>query len=125
MQYNVGRCCKLGRGVRRSLRRAACWYEKAARQGDAQAQVQLAYLYEDGCGVRPDHKKELYWYRKAARQGSPDAQCALGVIYWNGDIVRRSPKTAVKWYKLAAAAGNKSAIRNLALARRDGAQVDD
>jgi uncharacterized protein len=41
-------------------------YQKAADQGDANAQYNLALCYEDGIGVEKDDKKAVELYQKAA-----------------------------------------------------------
>ena len=42
---------------------------KAAEQGDAQAQHNLASLYCGGYGVTQDYSEAIKWYKKAAEQG--------------------------------------------------------
>ena len=49
-------------------------YQKAAEQGDAGAQNNLANCYETGTGVAKDATQAVYWYKKAAEQGDPEAQ---------------------------------------------------
>lgn len=44
-------------------------YERAARQGDAEAQCDLARCYDYGIGIDTDCKMALHWYEKAAKQG--------------------------------------------------------
>ena len=48
-QYYVGEIYQRGLGVGPKYSRAAEWYGKAAAQGYAKAQMNLAYLYEKGC----------------------------------------------------------------------------
>jgi hypothetical protein len=45
---------------------AAQWYQKAADQGYAPAQINLGSLYEQGKGVPKDPQQALSWYRKAS-----------------------------------------------------------
>src|SRR5215510_13467908 len=45
---------------------AAQWYQKAASQGYAPAQIDLGSLYEQGKGVPKDPQQALAWYRKAS-----------------------------------------------------------
>ena len=44
------------------------WYEKAAVQGDADAQYNLGALYENGQGITQDYDKARTWYEKVAAQ---------------------------------------------------------
>ena len=50
------------------------WYEKAAKQGLAQAQFNFGACYEKGIGVKQDAKQALDWYKKAAAQGNEQAK---------------------------------------------------
>jgi hypothetical protein len=50
---------------------------KAAEQGEAAAQTNLAGMYEDGTGVTRDINQAIVWYTKAAEQGDEDAKKAL------------------------------------------------
>jgi len=52
---------------------AARWYRKAARQGNLQAEFNLAALYDIGQGVPLDHAEAARWNRKVARRGIIDA----------------------------------------------------
>ena len=63
-----------GRGVRQDDAQAAQWFRKAAEQGVAQAQYNLAVMYAKGRGVRQDGEQAVQWFRKAAEQGYPQAQ---------------------------------------------------
>ena len=57
------------------------WYHKAAEQGYASAQTNLALMYEDGLGVQQDYVEAVKWFRKAARQGDASAMENLGASY--------------------------------------------
>jgi TPR repeat protein len=52
-------------------------YQKAANQGNVQAQYNLGVCYENGLGVEPDLPKAAKYYQEAADQGSQDAQDAI------------------------------------------------
>lgn len=52
-------------------------YKKAARRGDAEAQVELADLYLNGRGVEQDTGRAAYWLRRAANQGDETARRKL------------------------------------------------
>jgi len=49
------------------------WYRRAAEQGDAVAQYNLANMYVQGQGVPKDTIQAHYWYSLAAAQGDQDA----------------------------------------------------
>ena len=52
-------------GVEKDDGRAAEWYLKAARQGDAQAQRSLARLYSSGGFFPKDYLKTIYWLARS------------------------------------------------------------
>ena len=54
--------------------------QKAADQGDADAQFFLGVAYQDGEGVEQSDKEAVRWYRQAADQGKADAHFCLGVL---------------------------------------------
>lgn len=54
--------------------------QRAAEQGDAEAQFDLGVMYDYGDGVAKDKAKAVYWYTKAAEQGNAEAQKALQEI---------------------------------------------
>ena len=62
-----------GNGVPQNYEKAAFWYRKAAEQGHADAQNNLAARYATGTGVAKDLAEALKWYRAAAAQGHPTA----------------------------------------------------
>lgn len=72
-----------------------------AEQGNAQAQVMLGLLYDQGQGVISDFSKAVYWWRQAAEQGDPLAQDFLGVMYLNGMGVPPDQKQARVWRRKA------------------------
>jgi uncharacterized protein len=84
-----------------------------AKQGNAAAQFNLGFMYDNGKGVPQDYKTAVKWYRLAAEQGDAGAQVNLGMRYKKGQGVIQDYKTAVKWYRLAAEQGNAGAQSNL------------
>src|SRR5437763_7682829 len=72
---------------------------RAAEQGIASAQFDLAVMYDTGTGVVQDFAQALGWYRKAAEQGYADAQFNLGVMYAKGAGVDRDDTEAAQWYR--------------------------
>ncbi len=85
------------------LRAAATAWREAADQGDLDAMVALAGLYEAGDGVPASPAMARQLYRRAAARGHPVAQLNLGDSYSRGtatDLPR-----AYLWLSLAAAQG--------------------
>ena len=88
-------------------------FRPLAEQGNADAQNNLGWAYEQGSGVKRDFKEAMKWYRLAAEQGSARAEYSLGVLYYNGSGVRKNLEDAMKWYRMAAAQGDPKAQYNL------------
>jgi TPR repeat protein len=61
----------------------------AAKKGDAMAQRNLGFCYENGTGVQQDLEKAVEWYTKAAEQGYAMAQNDLGFCYESGTGVQQ------------------------------------
>jgi hypothetical protein len=70
---SIGNLYHFGWGVSQDYTTAREWYEKAAAQGNADAQFQLGVLYQLGRGVPENHARALEWYEKAAAQGDQHA----------------------------------------------------
>ncbi len=66
-----------GRGTIQNYRQALHWYQKAAEQGDSDAQIILALMYGEGQGIKRNFPQAEYWLKKAAAQGNPVAQKIL------------------------------------------------
>ena len=49
---------------------ALIWFKKSSDQGFAEAQYNLASMYENGVGTIKNLNKAIFWYRKAAGQNS-------------------------------------------------------
>lgn len=75
-QYQLGEIYRKGteKGVSRSFKAAAKWYEMAAEQGHAEAQYQLGEFYSKGRGVKKNRETARKWYQAAARQGHVKAK---------------------------------------------------
>jgi len=96
---------------------AVSWYQKAAEQGHANAQLNLGACYQGSTGVSSDLKKAEEWYLKAAEQGNSFAMYTLGLYYSLLGSYAKSDKYKAKsdeWYRKAAEHGNKEAQKHLA-----------
>ena len=77
-----------------------------AEAGNAQAQYDVAVMYETGDGTKIDKKEAVKWLLKASEQGHADSRFKLGWMYANGLIVRQDYFVAAKYYRLAATFNN-------------------
>ena len=84
-------------------------YVELAEKGDADAQYNLAHIYETGFGVPVDERKAASWYKKAANQGHRDAQLKLGMLYVIGKGTRQSEIKGARWVRKAADDGSSIA----------------
>jgi TPR repeat protein len=112
-----------GEGVKQDFKEAVKWKRKAADQGLAKAQYNLAGHYGGGLGVEKDEKEAAKWYRKASEGNLPQAWVALGSKYYFGKGVEKDFKEAVKWYRKAAEQEWAYAQTSLAQMYRDGKGV--
>ncbi|MDE7136766.1 MAG: sel1 repeat family protein [Muribaculaceae bacterium] len=85
------------------------WFRKSAEQGNASAQYNLGYMYDNGYGVAQNDTEAAKWYSKAAEQGNASAQYNLGYMYDNGYGVAKNDTEAAKWYSKAAEQGDSGA----------------
>ncbi len=77
-----------------------------AEAGDADAQFQIAEMYETGDGTKKDKREAVKWLLKAAEQGHANSRYKLGWMHANGGIVRQDYYLAAKYYRLAATFNN-------------------
>ncbi|MHB9139368.1 MAG: tetratricopeptide repeat protein [Victivallaceae bacterium] len=112
-QYYLGRMYFEGdvsnEGV--NYAKALGWYQKAAANGNAEAQACFAKMYFLGIGVPPDFDKAMTWYQKAADQGNAHGQYGLACMYYR---VKKDYPKAMEWYKKVADQSNYYAQYSLA-----------
>ncbi|HEU5046348.1 MAG TPA: tetratricopeptide repeat protein [Rickettsiales bacterium] len=80
-----------------------------AKQGDAEAQYQIAEAYLEGEGVHQDEKEAAEWYYKSAMQGYTPAQFAMGFVYRGGNGIPIDKVLSYMWFDLAAKNGDERA----------------
>jgi TPR repeat protein len=100
-------------GETKDYSQALVWYQKAAAQGNANAQNNLGVMYANGWGVPMNLAQAVLWYRKAADQGDVTAETNLGNHYKNGIGVAMDNAQALLWYQKAAAKNDMKAEYNL------------
>ncbi|MEO0397629.1 MAG: DUF2610 domain-containing protein, partial [Cyanobacteria bacterium P01_A01_bin.137] len=85
--------------------------EKAAEEGDAEAQYLLAMAHLKGEGVAEDPERTAYWLRRSATRGFSRAQYAYGQrLYWGWGNTEPNKIEGFDWWLVAAENGNASAL---------------
>ena len=108
-QFDLGQAYRLGRGVPTNLATAQTWFERAAEQGQVDAQTTLGLmLFQNG-----DQPGGLKWLRKAADQGEARAMLVYGTALFNGDGVPQDPTRGYAYVSRAAAVGLAPAKQTL------------
>lgn len=72
-----------------------------AKQGDPDAQFDIAERYYKGRGVEKSLDDAVVWYQRAANAGHDRAQCTLAMLVFIGRGVDPDPAEAWKWMRLA------------------------
>jgi len=76
-QLNLGNFYAWGTGVRRDLEKAAYWYKKAYKGGDASGALNLAIDRRNEGNLR----SAVFWFRRAVAMNCGDACIELAKIY--------------------------------------------
>jgi len=99
-----------GLGVQRDYQESVRWYHAAAEQGQVNAQMILAFIYDGSENMaayrktfQVDHTEAVKWYRLAAERGNTAAQYFLGYDYAQGIGVPQDFIEAHMWLNLAGA----------------------
>lgn len=100
-------------GVKQDYAKAMSCFLEAAELDYADAQAQVAYMYQNALGVEADYSQAMEWNNRAILQGNAQAQAQLGYMYHMGLGVTRNLDTAASWYTKAAAGGNEFAEKML------------
>lgn len=87
------------------------WFEKAAKQGSADANNNLGLVYIKGIGVDKDPKKAKEYFEKAIAGGSSDARYNLAVVYMSGVLGPEGHKKAFEILKPSVAEGDLKATQ--------------
>jgi uncharacterized protein len=86
---------------RADLKSALAVWLQAAQAGDAEAQTNVAEIYERGLGVAPNYESAVMWYQKAADQKYSRALFNLGTLYEQGLGVEQDKLKALNLYRQA------------------------
>lgn len=117
--YYVGR-----NGAVQDFAKAAGWYRRLAKAGDARAQTSLGLMYARGYGVAKNLVEAHRWWNFAAAQNDPGAQYNLGLTYVQGTGVAVDYARAARWFREAARRGHVLAQHNLGMLLHEGRGVE-
>jgi hypothetical protein len=87
------------------------YFKKAAEHGHAEAQFNLAVLYENGEGIDKDVTKAIALYCNSAEQGDSDAQVQLESLFIEGLSTDEEKSDIFLWYQ-------KEAEKNVKFAQK-------
>lgn len=109
LQVELGKRYYRAEGVVFDANKTIDFYEKAANQGNDEAQVFLGNLNRE----MKDYEKAFDLFRKAASKNNPKAQYILGEMYERGEGVNQNFTEAHIMYEKAAENGNENAQEKL------------
>jgi len=100
---------------------AAELLQRAAAAGSAEAEFELAQLYEIGLGVEQSIPRAVELYHAAAAQDFPDALNDLGFFYFQGELgLARDVQKGLDYFERAANLRQPQAMFNFAAMIDDG-----
>ncbi len=98
--------------------------ERAAHQGNIEAQYQVGKYYYEADFFNADEDKAFYWLKAASEQGSVDAECLLGGCYLHGTGVEENEKIAFDIFQTLAEQGHSKAQYYLGYCHHYGCGVN-
>lgn len=84
VQFYLGYCFELGKGVTKDLNKAIRYYQLAEKVKYVEAQLRLGLCYLNGMGVEKDEEMAFDRFRRAALQGSKEAIFYVALCMING-----------------------------------------
>ena len=118
--YDVGVMYMTNIGQDPDPKTAATWFRKAAAQGHANAQVELATLLENGTGIEKNLPLAIKLYVKAAKQNNVHALYALGVLFETGNGVEQDARKARVFFAKAGSGFDTRPYATFGVLHRDG-----
>ena len=98
-------------GLPVDYKKSVAWYEKASKQGHANAMSNLAWMLWNGEGCRPSRKRTVTLLRKSAQLGFVVAVRGLGQLYLDAEL--KDVAKAIEYFLKAADMGDVVAMINL------------
>ena len=114
-QVYVGLMYFNGVGLPEDDQKSFASFTRAAKQGYAEGQYQLGFMYAFDYGVPGNEtapmEQAAKWFRAAADQGHADAQYNLGLLYLAGSGVAMDETEGLRWVRRAADSVSEGARR--------------
>jgi len=98
--------------------------EQLAILGNAEAQYNLGYYYQEGIGTEKNQEKAIEWYLKSAEQEFNDALYQMMMAYGNGDGVEQDFKKAFSYALKCAENNDGTCMWNVANCYHQGMGVE-
>ncbi|GES98862.1 Sel1 repeat family protein [Rhizophagus clarus] len=76
-----------------------------AKNGDFEAQYNLAICYKNGSGIETNYEKAFKWLLSSAENKNPEAQYHLAIFYMDGIGVQKDEKEAFNWFSKSEQSG--------------------
>jgi len=70
-----------GLGIGKNFSEGFKWLKKAAEQGNAAAQMNIAWMYQNGFGVEKDYTEAIKWFQKVSDQELSDTQSHPALLH--------------------------------------------
>ena len=96
--------------IKKDVKKAQKWFEKAAEINNAEAQYNLGQLHEL---VYKDKKMAIQWYQQSAENGNVNAQLLMGLFYYRRGDSTNDRVQAFDLFKRAAERGQAEAQARL------------
>ncbi|GET58675.1 kinase-like domain-containing protein [Rhizophagus irregularis DAOM 181602=DAOM 197198] len=100
--------------LKKDLKKAFYWYEKAASNGNIIAIWNLGLCYENGIGVEKDYNEAFKLYKQLAEEGDLDGLAMLGYCYSYGIGTNINKQKAFELYQKSANLGDETAQYSIA-----------
>ncbi|PIB28293.1 hypothetical protein BFP78_00100 [Gaetbulibacter sp. 5U11] len=98
-----------GKKTTKDLAKAKFWFKKAAENGYAISQENLAAIYFE----EKDFNNAFIWYTRAANSNHSRAQYVLGFMHRKGLGTKKSRKKAKSWWKKSCQLGYKESCEEI------------
>ncbi len=100
-QYRLGLAYLRGNGVKKDLRKARIWLEKAAEHGNARALYKLGMLHVSRRYGMYNPASAFRYFRQGAAKKHAESQYSLALAYYKGAGTAKDTDKAIYWARQA------------------------